>query len=265
MNLLLWLVVFIALFLIAVRYIEKRSIYFPMREITATPELVGLPFEEVSFQTSDNKRLNGWFIANSQGKLTLVFCHGNAGNISHRLEKVLILHNLGMNVFVFDYRGYGKSTGVPTEAGLYRDVKAAYDYLRIERKIAEGDIVLYGESIGGAVAVNLAQELNVRALITEETFSSIKDMAKIAYPFIPHYVFSSRFDVTSKIRNVACPKLIIHSVDDEIVPFNLGEKLFSEAAQPKTFLRIRGTHNTAFLDSKKQFIEGIRSFLTCEI
>ena len=261
MKLLLWVVIFIAFFLISVRYIERSSIYFPMREITAVPEEVGLPYEEVYFYTSDNKRLNGWFIANNKAEFTVVFCHGNAGNIGHRLEKISMLYNLGLNVFIFDYRGYGKSEGAPSEAGLYKDANAAYDYLMRELKIGKDNIILYGESIGGAVAVDLAQKVNPRALITEETFTSIKDMARIAYPFIPPFVFSSRFDAASKIKNVICPKLIIHSVDDEIVPFHLGEKLFEEAPPLKTFLKIRGTHNTAFLDSKKQFVEGIGSFL----
>jgi len=240
---------------------EKRSIYFPMREITALPGLVGLPYEEIHFYTSDNKRLNGWFIANNKAEFTVVFCHGNAGNIGHRLEKILMLYDLGLSIFIFDYRGYGKSEGVPSESGLFKDANAAYNYLTEERKIGKNNIILYGESIGGVVAIDLAQKVSVRALVTEETFTSIKDMARMAYPFIPHFVFSSKFNAVSRMKNVICPKLIIHSVDDEIVPFHMGEKLFNEASPMKIFLKIRGTHNTAFSDSKKQFVEGIRSFL----
>lgn len=261
MKALLWIAFFIIIFLTGIRYIEKHSIYFPMKEFFTSPETVGLPYEEIYFETSDNKLLNSWFIPNDKAKFTLIFCHGNAGNISHRIEKILLLHKLGLNVFIFDYRGYGKSQGSPCESGLYKDAIAAYNYLTKERGISENDIILYGESIGGAVAIDLAHKVKVRALITEETFTSIRDMVKIAYPFLPYFIFSSRFNCISKIREVECSKLVIHSIDDEIVPFYLGERLFNAAKPPKKILRIKGSHNTAFLDSKKQFTEGIESFL----
>ena len=262
MKLVLWLIIFVILFLLFVRYIERRSIYFPMREITANPRSVGLPYEEVYFDTSDNKRLNGWLIAHDKSKSTLILCHGNAGNISHRLEKISMFHDLGLNVFIFDYRGYGKSQGAPSESGLYEDAKAAYDYLTGERRVSKDGIILYGESIGGIVAIDLARNKDVAAMITEGTFTSIKDMSGIAYPFLPYFIFSNRFDAFSKIKHVGCPKLIIHSIDDEIIPFRLGEKLFDAARPPKKFLKIRGGHNTAFLESEEQFKEGIKSFLS---
>ena len=261
MKILLWLALLVILFSAGIRYIERHSIYFPMREIAFTPKAVGLFYEEIYFKTSDNKRLNGWFIPNEEARFTLLFSHGNAGNISHRIEKILLLHDLGLNIFIFDYRGYGKSQGSPSESGLYKDARAAHDYLISKRKIPENSIILYGESIGGAVAIDLAHKAKVRALVTEETFTSIRDMAKIAYPFLPYFIFSSRFNCISKIREVECSKLVIHSIDDEIVPFYLGERLFNAAKSPKKFLKIRGSHNTAFLDSKKQFTEGIKSFL----
>lgn len=261
MKIILWLIVFAFFFLLAIRYIERKSIFFPMKGITATPEALGLPYEDIYFKTSDNKRLNGWFVPCENGNFTVIFCHGNAGNIGHRLEKILILHNLGLNTFIFDYRGYGKSTGTPYEAGLYKDALGAYKYLTEKRKIPGDDIILYGESIGGAVVIDLASRKKVRALITEDTFSSIKEMSKVAYPFIPHFVFSSRFDCVSKIKDADCQKLIIHSVDDEIVPFYMGEKLYSIAKPPKKFLKIRGSHNTAFFDSEKEYTEGIKSFI----
>jgi len=232
-----------------------------MKEITATPEEAGLPFEEVYFETSDKKRLHGWFVPRDGAEYTVIFCHGNAGNIGHRLEKLSIFNDMGLNVFIFDYRGYGQSEGAPSETGLYEDARAAYNYLTEERGIRENNIILYGESLGGAVVIDLARKINCRALITEEAFTSIRDMARMAYPFLPYFVFSSRYDAAGKIGDVTCPKLVIHSVDDEIVPFRLGEKLFNAAEAPKEFLKIRGSHNTAFLDSEEQFTEGIRSFL----
>ncbi|UCD55652.1 MAG: alpha/beta hydrolase [Candidatus Omnitrophota bacterium] len=262
MKFFFWLVVFSVLFVIWVRSIERHSIYFPMKEVKIAPDAIGLPYEEVYFKTSDNIRLHSWFISNDKAGFTIIFCHGNAGNISHRLEKIALFYKLGLNVFIFDYRGYGKSEGSPSEPGLYKDVDAAYKYLVEKRKVPENNIILYGESIGGAVAVNLAAKNEVGALITEETFTSIKDMIKIYYPLIPHFIISSKLDSVSKIKNIKSPKLIIHSIDDEIVPFRLGEKLFDAAKPPKKFLKIRGSHNTCFLDSEEEFTEGIRSFLS---
>ena len=261
MKIILGIALFIIIFLVSIRYIERHSIFYPMKEIPSTPEAAGLLYEDVYFKTSDNKLLNGWFIPNENAKLTLLFCHGNAGSISHRLEKILIFHNQGLNVFIFDYRGYGKSQGSPSERGLYKDSFAALSYLTDKRGISKDDIILYGESLGGAVAIDLASKVKLRALITEETFTSIKDLATIAYPFMPKFIFSSKFNAIDKIKEVESPKLIIHSTDDEIVPFYLGEKLFNAAKSPKEFLKIRGSHNTAFFDSDQKFKEGIRAFL----
>lgn len=232
-----------------------------MKGISNTPESIGLSYEEIYFKTSDNKRLHGWFIPKDNAKFTILFCHGNAGNVSHRLEKIALFHDLGVNAFIFDYRGYGKSEGSPSESGLYKDAKAAYDYLTRECNVSKEDILLYGESLGGAVAIDLAEKEVVKALITEELFTSVKDMARIYYPFIPYFMILSKLDSISKIENITCAKLIIHSIDDEIVPFYLGEKLYNAAKPPKKFLRIRGSHNTAFLDSYEQFRQGIKSFL----
>jgi fermentation-respiration switch protein FrsA (DUF1100 family) len=261
MKILFWFLLLIIIFFAGVRYIERHAIYFPMKGLDATPAEAGLSFEEVYFTTSDNKRLHGWFIPNDTGRFTVIFCHGNAGNISHRIAKISILHSLGLGSFFFDYRGYGRSEGTPCEPGLYKDAFAAYDYLTGQRKIPGDNIILYGESIGAAVAIDLAQTRKVKALIAEGAFTSGKDMAGIAFPLIPHFLFSSRFDSVSKIKNLGCPKLIIHSADDEIVPFYLGKRLFDAAKAPKEFLKLRGGHNTAFLDSETAYREGIQSFL----
>lgn len=260
MKIVLWIIIFVILFIVWIRYIERRSIFFPMKDIFVTPESSGLAYEDIYIKTSDNKRLNGWYIPAGDAGPVVLFCHGNAGNISHRLEKISILRHLGESIFIFDYRGYGRSEGIPSEKGFYKDARAAYDYLTRERGISADNIILYGESIGGAVASDLALKVSVRGLITEELFTSIKDMAGIAYPFMPHFIFASRFDSESKMKHIRCPKLIIHSIDDEIVPFRLGEKLFAAASAPKRFLKIRGSHNSAFFDSKERFKEGIRSF-----
>lgn len=261
MKIIALIMLFAAIFFTGVRYIERHSIFYPMKGVVGTPEDVGLAYEDVNFEAWDGTRLNGWFVPGEKAGLTFIFCHGNAGNIGHRLEKLKIMHGLGVNIFIFDYRGYGNSEGVPSESGLYSDAAGAYRYIVEEREISEDNIVLYGESIGGAVAVDLAVKINVKGLITEDTFTSVKDLAKIAYPFLPRFMFSNRLNCIMKIGGVKSSKLIIHSVDDEIVPFHLGEKLFDAAREPKEFLKIRGAHNTAFLDSKKIYTEGIRSFL----
>ena len=239
---------------------ERKSIYFPMKQITSTPSDIGLSYKEAYFKTSDNKKIHAWFIPRKDAELIVLFSHGNAGNIGHRLDKISMLHDIGLNVFIYDYRGYGNSQGRPSEKGFYRDAHAAYDYLVGEMGFSDHNIILYGESIGGAVSVELAYRKSVRGLITESTFTSVRDMARMAFPLIPHFIFSSRFDSIAKIGDIKCSKLIIHSLDDEIVPFSQGERLFAAAGGPKRFLQIRGGHNTAFWDSVREYKEGIRSF-----
>lgn len=256
-----YLLVAITFVLLYFRYIERRTIYFPMKEIEITPDAVGLTYEDIYFVTQDGLKLNGWFLLAQDSRFTIILCHGNAGNISHRIEKLQILHNLGLSIFIFDYRGYGKSQGRPSERGLYRDGEAAYNYLVSTHKIEPQNIILYGESLGGAVAIDLASKKDVKALITEGVFSSTRDVARAVYPFLPPFLVSSSFESARKIRNIRAPKLIIHSLNDEIIPFRLSEKLFESAPQPKKFLKLMGGHNTAFLDSEELYRLGIEEFL----
>lgn len=254
--------IFIVLFLSVARYIERANIFFPMRGINRYPDMAGLPYEEVYLDTADGRKLYGWFLPNEKADHTVLFLHGNAGNISHRLEKVSLLYGMGVNVFLFDYRGYGRSEGSPSESGIKLDARAAYDHLTRVWRVPADRIILYGESMGGAIAADLAASKKVKALITEGAFTSIGDMAGIFYAFLPRFIISTKFDTVSKIKNVTCPKLLIQSVDDEIVFFDMGKRLFEAAAGPKEFLKIRGGHNTAFLDSKEEFTRGIEAFLT---
>jgi len=258
---LIYLIIFLITVFLYIRYMEYRSLYFPMRHLQVLPDTVGLSFEDLNFMTRDGKKLNGWFLSNKDSTYMLLFCHGNGGNMSHRIEKLLILHHLGFEIFIFDYRGYGKSEGRPSERGLYQDSQAAYDYLVLERHIRPERIILYGESLGGAIAVDLVARKKVKALITEEAFSSTSDMTKVIFPFLPSFLVFQRYDSLSKIKKIYIQKLIIHSINDEIVPFKLAEKLFAAAAEPKTFLKLTGSHNTAFLDSDNLYREGISSWL----
>lgn len=242
------------------RYVENRTIFYPSRQIEYLPKEFGLEFEDIFFKTTDGLNLNGWFLPHQEAKYTILFCHGNAGNISHRIENLKFFHELGLNIFIFDYRGYGKSKGRPSERGLYLDTQAAYDYL-LSRGIPKEQIIGYGESLGGASIIDLAAKNKLKALIVESTFTTAKEMAKIIYPFLPSGVVSIRLDSLSKIKSINIPKLLIHSVDDEITPYRLGKKLFDNACQPKEFLPIRGAHNSAFFESQGILKEKITDFI----
>ncbi len=250
--------IFIAALYFYARYLESRSVYFPSQEFEGTPHDIKLAFEDV-YVNSDKFKLYGWWVPANRELPTLIFCHGNGGNISHRLEKILFFHQLGLNVFIFDYRGYGKSQGAPSEAGLYEDIQAAYTYLK--QKVKEGKIVVYGESLGGAIAIDLAGRVKIDGLILEGTFSNAQDMAKIIYPFLPSFLIQSRFDSLKKISAVKVPMLLMHSKNDELVPFPLGRKLFNSAQEPKEFLELEGGHNDAFFMSESKIKSAIEKFL----
>jgi hypothetical protein len=244
-----------------IKYIENKNIYFPAKEIESLPSLTNIPFEDVYIKTADEVKINGWFMPYKEANYTLLFFHGNAGNIGHRLEKINILRELGVNIFIIDYRGYGKSEGKPSEKGFYLDAQASYRYLVDNRKIRPQQIILYAESLGTAIAIDLASKFKVRALIIEGAFSSGKDMARRIYPFIPNFIFSNMYDSTAKIKNIEAPKLFLHAQDDEVVPLGLAKKLYSFAYEPKEFVELTGGHNQAFLGSQEQYQTTIRSFL----
>ena len=245
-----------------IKYIENKNIYFPAKEIESLPSLMDIPFEDVYIKTDDGIKINGWFMPYKEANYTLLFFHGNAGNIGHRLEKLNILRELGVNIFIIDYRGYGKSEGRPSEKGFYLDAQAAYRYLVESREIVPQQIILYAESLGTAIAIDLASKLKVRALIIEGAFSNGKDMAKRIYPFIPNFLFSNMYDSTAKIKNIEAPKLFLHTQDDEVVPWELAKKLYSLACEPKEFIALTGGHNQAFLDSQEKYQSAISYFLS---
>ena len=256
-----YIVVTVALLAASVRYIESRSIFYPIRSIAATPAALGLAFEDVFIKTEDNVTINAWLVKSSTQRGTLIFCHGNAGNIGDRLEKILLFHQMGLNILVIDYRGYGKSQGQPSEAGIYKDAVAAYDYLLTRQDIDRSRIIGYGESLGGAVAVDLGTKRNLAALIIDSSFTNAADMAKTIYPFIPSFLLGTKLDSAAKVRAVTIPKLFIHSRADEIVPFRLGERLYQAAAQPKEFLELSGGHNNTPVDAQEKMAREIITFL----
>ncbi|MBD3271829.1 MAG: alpha/beta fold hydrolase [Elusimicrobia bacterium] len=261
MKIVLWIVVGVIIFIVYVKILERKSLYFPIKEIQATPETIGLTYADVTITTEDTKKLNAWFVRADSAEYTILFAHGNAGNISHRLDKVFFFVSLGCDVLVFDYRGYGQSQGSPSEQGIYRDTSAAYRYLTETRSIPPERIILYGESLGGAAVIDCASHNPAAGLITEDTFSSALDMAKIYYPFVPTFLISLRYDSADKISRIAIPKLFFHSTDDEIVPIALGKKLYETAHEPKTFVELNGSHNMAFFDSKDTVENALKKFI----
>jgi fermentation-respiration switch protein FrsA (DUF1100 family) len=235
----------------------------PGRELVATPSRIDLPYESVYLMTADGIKLHGWFVLAHQPHMTLLFLHGNAGNISHRLDALAIFHRLRLNTLIIDYRGYGQSAGKASEAGLYRDAEAALRYLREVRSVPLQDIVIFGRSLGGAVAAWLAARQPGGALIIESSFMSAPALAADLYPFLPSRLLTFlRYDTLTHLKAVNSPVLVIHSRDDEIIPFRHGLQLFAAAREPKQFVEIHGSHNEGFLQSRRYYVNAIAEFLT---
>jgi fermentation-respiration switch protein FrsA (DUF1100 family) len=247
---------------------EEKLIYFPSREIVATPEALGLLGEEALLRASDGIRIHGWFLPaplRRSPDFTILLCHGNAGNISGRLDRAaLLLGRLGVNVFLFDYRGYGRSEGRPSEEGTYRDAVAAHRYLVEERGVGAKRLILFGESLGAAVAIELARREKAAALVLEAPFTSIADMARVAYPFLGPFasLVRTRYDNLRKIPEVALPLLIFHARRDPVVPFEQGEALFRAAREPKTFVPLENAgHADGFLVAGDVYWNAWKDFL----
>ncbi|MFC1907732.1 alpha/beta hydrolase [Chloroflexota bacterium] len=262
----IWIVITIAsvylTFAVFLFIFQSHYIYYPERVLSVTPHSIGLQFERVSFETMDGVKLSGWFVPSAGDRGVMLFCHGNAGNISHRLESIQIYHQLGLDVFIFDYRGYGQSEGKPSERGTYSDVDAAWQYLVKRRQINPNRMIIFGRSLGGAVAAWQARNHTPKALILESTFTSVPDIAAKLYPFLPVKLLSRfKYDTMGYLDRVKCPVLIVHSRNDEIMPFKHGQRLFEVAREPKEFLEISGSHNEGFITSGKRYEEGLNSFI----
>ncbi|MET0071124.1 MAG: alpha/beta hydrolase [Candidatus Thiodiazotropha sp.] len=222
----------------------------PGRELGATPERLGLGYENVTLVTEDRVKLDGWYIPHHAPRATLLFFHGNAGNISHRLESIALFNSLGLSVLAIDYRGYGRSEGRPSEEGIYRDAETAWRYLREERGIPGRQILLFGRSLGGAVAAYLAAKQTALGVVLESTFTSVPDMAAELYPWLPvRWLARYHYDSGERMAAIRIPVMIIHSRDDEIIPFDHGRMLYDRAAEPKRFLELSGDHNYGFMQN----------------
>jgi len=261
-------------FALVLYFFQSHLVFYPEigREVIAAPGQIGLPYEDVRLTTGDGLGLHGWFIPAAQrGNApqphgTVLFLHGNAGNISHRLDSLQMFHNLGYNTLIFDYRGYGNNDGSPSEQGTYLDAEAAWRYLTEQRRIPSCRIVLFGESLGGAVASWLAARQKPAALVIASGFTSVPDLAQHFYPFMPvRWLAHLRYDTRENLRAVAAPVLIAHSPEDEIIPFEHGQALYAAANPPKHFLELAGGHNDGFIFMRESWVGELKDFLNGHI
>ena len=256
----LWVIIIAGGFFLFLRWFERKNIYFPTRMIEITPKDIGLSYEDVYFETKDGLKLHGWFIPSSSKKV-LLFFHGNGGNVSHRIELISILHDIGLNVFIFDYRGYGKNPGITTEKGTTLDALGAYEYIRSTGTEPEC-IIFYGRSLGANVAILLATMVDAGILIAEGGFTSVMDVGKDIYGVrAPGFLIHNKYNALDKISKVTIPKLIIHSRDDELIHIKHGKRLYKEALEPKEFFEIRGGHNDGFFLTGEEYKTRIEEFI----
>lgn len=253
-----------AMLVVFLYLMQARMLYLPNvpgRSLDMTPADANLDFEEVRVRTTDGETVHGWYIPGPSRRVVLFF-HGNAGNVSHRLDSIRQFHSLGLSVFIIDYRGYGQSTGKASETGIYRDADAAWDYLTRTRGLDAADIVVFGRSLGASVAARLAARQRPAGLILESSFTSVPDIAAELYPWIPVRWFARlRHATRDHVREVRCPVLVVHSRDDEIIPYRHGESIYAAANGPRTLLTLRGSHNDAFIRDERSYLDGLAAFL----
>jgi hypothetical protein len=247
----------------AVLYFMQPTLTFgPTSEVPYNPGDIGLDYEKVQLRTPDHLVLSGWYIPARNADFTLLFCHGNGGNIAYTLDSINIFNELGFNCLAFDYRGYGNSQGKPTEEGTYIDAQAAYDWLIKEKKLKPADIIIFGRSLGGSIAAHLASNVEAKGLVIESCFTSYADIGQKFYPYMMVRPFARYgFKTIDYIKEVNCPILFIHSRNDEVVPFEFGLRLYAAANEPKEFIEIFGSHNDGFLYSGLIYREGLSNWM----
>lgn len=242
---------------------QERLIFLPSRVLAATPALAGLDHKDLLLRTRDGVVLHAWLVPAPTPRATVLFLHGNGGNISHRIQTLAMLHRLGLSTLILDYRGYGRSSGRPTEPGTYEDARTAWRYLTEQRGFEPGAIIVMGRSLGGAVAAFLAREVEPAALILESSFTSMAELARHHYPYLPvEWLLRSHYPTLDRLRGVQVPALVIHSRHDEIIPFAHGQRLFRALSGEKRFLAIDGGHNDAFLRSAAAYRLAIDRFVS---
>ncbi len=262
-SIILILLAGIVMFFCFYSQIENFFVFHPETHLDMLPDQLNLTFDSVSFEARDGTKLHGWFFPLPGSSPVILFCHGNAGNISHRLDNIRKLLEYGFQVFIYDYRGFGKSQGRPSRKGIYLDGLAAYDYLRNHLGIPSDRIVLFGRSLGAAVATEIAMKRKARRLVLESAFTSTRGMAKtmtlfaLLSPFLP-----AHYNNLKKIQHITTPKLVIHGDMDEIIPFKMGKRLFQKAKGPKNFYPIKGAgHNNTWLIGGRAYFEMLAKFI----
>ena len=247
---------------VALLLMQRRLLYRPTREVIFVPSDRDLPHEDVVFHSPDGVKLTGWYVPAPDSCFTLLFCHGNTGNIMHVLDSMEQFHRMGLSCLVFDYRGYGASEGKPTEAGTYRDARAAFDWLAQVKGVPADRIIICGRSLGGSIAAHLAAEVKPAALVVEGAFTSYPDIGARFYPYMPVRLFAGfRYNTLAHIKKVHCPVMVVHSKDDGFVPFDFGRRLFKAAHEPRQFVEIAGGHNEGFLLPGDQYKEAWAKWL----
>lgn len=232
------------------------------RALIASPASVGLRYEVVSLRAEDGVKLHGWYIPADQPRGFLLFCHGNAGNISHCLYSLRLFHRLGLSILIFDYRGYGLSEGSPSDEGLHWDGRAALRYLLEKRQVPPDRLFIFGRSLGGAIAAQLAAEHSPAALILDSTFTSAVDLAADLYPWLPaRWLTRLRYDTLAALRQTRAPILILHSRDDELIAVDHGHRLYQAANEPKGYVELRGSHCLAHLKDATRYTKALDSFV----
>lgn len=230
------------------------------------PRASGLPLEDVWLDTPDGLRLFGWFVpAPASGTSpVLLWCHGNAGNIIDRLPNLVALHRIGLSVFLFDYRGYGKSTGQPTEAGLYMDALTAYAHLVESRRTPAARLVVFGRSLGAAVAGTVASRKPAAGLILESPFPSVSAVARdYSFGLPADWLLTARFDLSERLPEITIPTLVIHGDRDEVIPIELGRRVYEAVRAPKSFYEVRGAgHNDLYLVGGRAYFHRLREFVS---
>ena len=254
-----------ALFIVLLVGCENGIIYHPVKypEGLWDTSNMPLPVQDVWFEAKDGVKLHGWYIPSEEAIATLLFFHGNAGNITHRLENLFLLYHLKLNVFIFDYRGFGRSGGEPGEDGIQLDSQAAYDTVLTQLGVSLPSLFIFGRSLGGAFAAYTASKNPAAGLILESTFTNAEDMADEIVPIVPSWFISSKFDTVGRVAQLSLPKLFIHGTRDNLIPFTLGRELYKAAAEPKEFYAVVGAgHNNTWYIGGKDYFDKINEFIT---
>ena len=251
------------LLLLAFMYLfHGKLIFLPSSDLIVTPQDAGLNAEDVWIETGDGEQLHGWYFPNNSAEYVVVLSHGNAGNISNRIDIAKFLQEIGVSVLIYDYRGYGQSSGEPSEEGFYSDIEAVINYLKTEEKYSEQRMILYGRSLGGAVASYAASKFDVSGLVLDSAFKNLKAMVSDLYPFVPAFLASYEFPTEQYLQQLSgMPVMIMHSPNDTIVDISHGRALFEIAKEPKTFVELRGGHNDSFHASVDIHSKSWKAFL----